>query len=144
MGWAIGAAIGAATARPHHPVAVFTGDGCMQMHGMEVQTAARYGLRVIFIVSNNGSLGNVWLRAHQLGELPDALTTVVDHDWAAFAAVAVVPGARPCARPTSSALRCSVPPRPSGPYLLDVKTERDAPTPVEPYQQAAAAWSYEE
>ena len=31
-----------------------------------------------------------------------------------------------------------------GPYLLDVKTERDAPTPVEPHQQAAAAWSYEE
>jgi len=143
MGWAIGAAIGAATARPHHPVAVFTGDGCMQMHGMEVQTAARYGLRVIFIVSNNGSLGNVWLRAHQLGELPDALTTVVDHDWAAFARSLSCPG-ETVRTPDELGPALQRAAAASGPYLLDVKTERNAPTPVEPYQQAAAAWSYEE
>ena len=70
---------------PDRPIVVFTGDGCMQMHGLEVQTAARYGLRVIFVVSNNRSLGNVWLRAHRLGPLPDELTTVPDHDYAAFA-----------------------------------------------------------
>ena len=143
MGWAIGAAIGAATARPHHPVAVFTGDGCMQMHGMEVQTAARYGLRVIFIVSNNGSLGNVWLRAHQLGELPDALTTVVDHDWAAFARSLSCPG-ETVRTPDELGPALQRAAAASGPCLLDVKTERNAPTPVEPYQQAAAAWSYEE
>ena len=136
MGWAIGAGIGAAAARPGQPVAVFTGDGCMQMHGMEVQTAARYGLRVIFLVSNNGSLGNVWLRAHRLGELPDALTTVVDHDWAAFARALSCP-AETVRTPDELGPALQRAAAADGPYLLDVKTERDAPTPVEPYQQAA-------
>jgi len=142
MGWAIGAGIGAAAARPGQPVAVFTGDGCMQMHGMEVQTAARYGLRVIFLVSNNGSLGNVWLRAHRLGELPDALTTVVDHDWAAFARALSCP-AETVRTPDELGPALQRAAATDGPYLLDVKTERDAPTPVEPYQQAASSWSYE-
>jgi acetolactate synthase-1/2/3 large subunit len=143
MGWAIGAGLGAAVAWRGHPVAVFTGDGCMQMHGMEVQTAARYGLRVIFLVSNNGSLGNVWLRAHRLGELPDALTTVVDHDWAAFARALSCP-AETVRTPDELGPALQRAAEADGPYLLDVKTERDAPTPVEPYLQAAASWSYEE
>ena len=56
----------------------------MQMHGLDVQTAARYGLPIIYIVLNNNALGNVWLRAHQYGQLPSALTTIPDHDWAGF------------------------------------------------------------
>jgi acetolactate synthase I/II/III large subunit len=40
MGWAIPAAVGVQCARPERRVAVITGDGCMQMHGIEVQTAA--------------------------------------------------------------------------------------------------------
>ena len=66
-------------------VAVITGDGCMQMHGIEVQTAARYRLPIIYLVINNGALGNVWLRARQYGALPAELTSVPDHDWAGFA-----------------------------------------------------------
>ncbi len=42
MGWAIPAAVGVQCARPDRRVAVITGDGCMQMHGIDVQTAARY------------------------------------------------------------------------------------------------------
>jgi acetolactate synthase-1/2/3 large subunit len=42
----------------------------MQMHGLDVQTAARYGLPIIYVVLNNNALGNVWLRAHQYGQLP--------------------------------------------------------------------------
>ena len=64
---------------------MITGDGCMQMHGIEVQTAARYGLPIIYVVLNNGALGNVWLRAHQYGALPAELTSIPDHDWAGFA-----------------------------------------------------------
>ena len=48
MGWAIPAAIGVQCARPDRRVAVITGDGCMQMHGLEVQTAARYRLPIIY------------------------------------------------------------------------------------------------
>ena len=85
MGWAIPAAVGVQCAQPKRRVAVITGDGCMHMHGMEVQTAARYGLPIIYIVLNNQALGNVWLRAHQQGALPAELTTIPDHDWAGFA-----------------------------------------------------------
>ena len=50
MGWAIPAAVGVQCARPDRRVAVITGDGCMHMHGMEIQTAARYGLPIIYVV----------------------------------------------------------------------------------------------
>ena len=63
MGWAIPAGLGARLARPDLPVVVVTGDGGMLMHGMEIQTAARYRVPVIFLVINNSALGNVWLRA---------------------------------------------------------------------------------
>jgi thiamine pyrophosphate-dependent acetolactate synthase large subunit-like protein len=65
MGWAIPAAVGVQCARPDNRVAVITGDGCMQMHGVEVATAARYRLPIVYVVLNNGALGNVWLRARQ-------------------------------------------------------------------------------
>jgi len=84
MGWAIPAAVGVQCARPDRRVAVITGDGCMQMHGLEVQTAARYRLPVVYVVINNRALGNVWLRARSYGALPAELTSVPDHDWAGF------------------------------------------------------------
>jgi acetolactate synthase-1/2/3 large subunit len=83
MGWAIPAAVGVQCAHPQQRVAVITGDGCMQMHGLEVQTAARYRLPIVYLLINNGALGNVWLRARQYGALPAELTTIPDHDWAA-------------------------------------------------------------
>ncbi len=85
MGWGIPAAIGVSCARPGTKVALFTGDGCMQMHGIEIAVAARYKLPVIFVVLNNAALGNVWLRAHTLGPVPAELTSIPDHDWAGFA-----------------------------------------------------------
>jgi acetolactate synthase I/II/III large subunit len=85
MGWAIAAAAGVQCAQPRRRVAVITGDGCMQMNGIEVSTAARYKLPIIFVVMNNAALGNVWLRAHTIGPVPDELTKLPDHDWAAFA-----------------------------------------------------------
>ena len=41
MGWAIPAGVGAKLARPDRPCVVITGDGCMLMHGLEIQTAAQ-------------------------------------------------------------------------------------------------------
>jgi thiamine pyrophosphate-dependent acetolactate synthase large subunit-like protein len=57
----------------------------MRMHGMEVQSAARAGLPVIYLVSNNQALGNVWLRARKEGPTPSRLTEAPDQDWAGFA-----------------------------------------------------------
>jgi acetolactate synthase I/II/III large subunit len=143
MGWAIPAAIGVQCAQPNRRVAVITGDGCMQMHGLEVQTAARYALPIIYVVLNNAALGNVWLRAHQFGPIPSELTSVPDHDWAGFAralglqAFAVDDPAQ-LDETYGKALAANAP------VLIDVKADKNCPTPVYDFQAGARAWSYHE
>jgi acetolactate synthase-1/2/3 large subunit len=143
MGWAIPAAIGVQCARSDRRVAVITGDGCMQMHGMEVQTAARYALPIIYVVVNNGALGNVWLRARQHGALPMELTSIPDHDWAGFARALGAHGmtVREPAELEDSyrqALRAGTT------VVIDVKADKDCPTPVYDFSAGARAWSYHE
>ena len=143
MGWAIAAAVGVQCARPDRRVAVFTGDGCMHMHGIEVQTAARYGLPIIYVVLNNGALGNVWLRAHTEGPVPAELTSVPDHDWAGFGRSLGAQGftvrepeeLEPTYR-RALATNATV--------VIDVKTNKNSPTPVYDFKAGARAWSYHE
>jgi acetolactate synthase I/II/III large subunit len=140
MGWAIPAAIGAKLARPEAICAVVTGDGCMQMHGLEVQTAARYNLPILFIVMNNSALGNVYLRAKEMGEKPAELTKIPTHDWAGFArslgaAGITVRNADEISGAFSKALSNQ-----NGPTVIDVHCGRDFPTPVSPYQESAHEW----
>src|SRR4029453_17212689 len=129
MGWAIPAAIGVQCARPDRKVAVITGDGCMQMHGLEVQTAARYGLPVIYVVLKNGALGNVWLRAREYGELPSELTRIPDRDWAGFARALGAEGLT-VDEPSKleETFRQAIAAK--GPVLIDVKSDKNCPTPV--------------
>ncbi|MCU0307452.1 MAG: thiamine pyrophosphate-binding protein [Thermoleophilia bacterium] len=139
MGWAVPAGVGAAFARPDRPVVVVTGDGCMLMHGMEVQTAARYGLRMVVVVLNNSALGNVWFRASAMGPGPEALTVLPTHDWAAFARSLGAQGIRverpgDLAGAFAAALACE------GPCVVDVRVDRAVTTPVAPWKRAAARW----
>src|SRR5208282_6603321 len=128
MGWAIPAAVGVQCARPDRRVAVITGDGCMHMHGMEIQTAARYGLPIIYVVLNNGALGNVWLRAHEYGPLPSELTSIPDHDWAGFARSLGATGftvTDPARLEETYRQALST----KGTVLIDVKADKNCPTP---------------
>jgi len=139
MGWAIPAGIGAKAAHTEKPLVVVTGDGCMLMHGIEIQTAARYGIPAIFVVINNGALGNVWLRAIKEGPGPAALTEIPLHDWAGFArslglAAATVNKPEELAPAFRKALTSGAP------YLVDVRCDRKFTTPVTPYSQAKQAW----
>lgn len=143
MGWAIPAGVGVKAARPDRPVVVFTGDGCMQMHGLEIQTAARYGLPVIYVVFANGVLGNVWLRAHGEGAVPDEVTSLVDHDWAMFAR-SLGSEAETVRDPDGLAHAFDRALNSGKTYLLDVKTEKDCETPAGSFRQARAEWSYHE
>ena len=59
MGWAIGAAIGTALAKPDSPVVCLTGDGSLLMSGQEITVAIEQSLTVIFIVLNDSALGMV-------------------------------------------------------------------------------------
>lgn len=59
MGHAIGLSIGAKMAQPQRPIACFTGDGCLYMHGTEIATAVDQKTNVLFVVFNNGMLDMV-------------------------------------------------------------------------------------
>jgi acetolactate synthase-1/2/3 large subunit len=143
MGWAIPAAVGVQCAQPERRIAVITGDGCMQMHGIEVQTAARYRLPIVYVVINNSALGNVWLRARQYGALPAELTSIPDHDWAGFARALGAQGftVRDPAQLDATfqqALAAGIT------ALIDVKADKNCPTPVYDFNAGARAWSYHE
>jgi acetolactate synthase-1/2/3 large subunit len=138
MGWAIPAAIGTKLARPDLPCAVVTGDGCMLMHGIEIQTAARYGLAIVFVVINNSALGNVYLRAKQMSPSATALSILPTHDWSQFArslgadgVVVDKPGDLKGAfeRAFESGRT----------FIVDVRCDRDATTPVGPWNRAKQA-----
>jgi acetolactate synthase-1/2/3 large subunit len=143
MGWAIPASIGVQCARPERRVAVITGDGCMHMHGLEVKTAARYRLPIIFVVLNNSALGNGWLRAHQFGPPPAELTSIPDHDWAGFARAL---GARAFTVDDPAQLEATFRSALAAntTVLIDVKTDKTCPTPVYDFSAGARAWSYHE
>ena len=59
MGFGLGAAIGASIGCPDKRVIHITGDGCFRMNLNELATAEHYGLPIITIVFNNGTLGMV-------------------------------------------------------------------------------------
>jgi acetolactate synthase I/II/III large subunit len=115
----------------------------MQMHAMEVQTAARYQLPIVYAVLNNSALGNVWLRAHEFGPVPSQLTSIPDHDWAAFGRALGAEGLTvtdPAQLENTFrqalAVNCTV--------VIDVKTDKNCPTPVYDFKVGAKAWSYHE
>ncbi len=68
MGYGVPAAIAAKLIDKKRTVVSWNGDGCFQMHGLELGTAMQYGANVIFIVVNNGTYGTI--RMHQERDYP--------------------------------------------------------------------------
>jgi alkylhydroperoxidase family enzyme len=124
MGWAIPAAIGGKLASPQTPVVVITGDGCMHMHGIEIATAARYKVPVIVVVSNNGALGNVYMRARKANPGAAEMTLLPMVDWAAFARVFGA-GGRRVEQPDDLAPALREALASGGPFVIDALTQRD-------------------
>lgn len=85
MGWAIAAGIGIKLAAPERACIVVTGDGCMLMHGTEIQTAARYRVKVVYIVLNNSAYGAIHVDAIRDGSISEQFTKLPGHDWTVFA-----------------------------------------------------------
>jgi acetolactate synthase-1/2/3 large subunit len=56
LGWSLPAAIGAKCAAPDRPVICFTGDGGFFYHVAELETAVRYGIKIVVVVNNNSAL----------------------------------------------------------------------------------------
>lgn len=143
MGWAIPAGVGVKLARPDRPCVVITGDGCMLMHGLEIQTAARFDVPVMYVVINNAALGNVWLRASKLGPKPAELTSLPDHDWATVARGLGVKSLT-VREPQELAPAFQQALESQSAFLIDVKADKRFATPVEPFSASVQSWSYHE
>lgn len=136
MGWAIAAGIGIKLAAPERPSIVVTGDGCMLMHGMEIQTAARYRVRVIYIVLNNSAHGAIHIDAISDGSISEQFSKLPRHDWTAFASSLGV-AARTVERLDDLEGVLSEAARYDGPFLIEVLTGV-FPAPNRYYAECAA------
>ena len=56
LGWGFPGAIGVKCALPDRPVLCFTGDGGLQFHLTELETALRWGVKTVTLVRNNHAL----------------------------------------------------------------------------------------
>ena len=85
MGYGTPAAVAAKLVHPDRTVIAFAGDGCLLMTGQEMATAAQYGLKIIWIVANNGMYGTI--RMHQERDYPGRVsgTGLSNPDFAALA-----------------------------------------------------------
>lgn len=84
MGWSTPAALGVKLAHPEKTVVNVTGDGSFGMIGMEIETAARYGIQVLTVILNNGTLNAV--REYQASRFPNRdIGNILGGDYAALA-----------------------------------------------------------
>ncbi|HKU87680.1 MAG TPA: thiamine pyrophosphate-binding protein [Casimicrobiaceae bacterium] len=85
MGYGVPAAVAAKLVHPARTVVSWNGDGCFMMNGQELATAMQYGLRIVFVVIDNGMYGTI--RMHQEREYPARVsgTNLVNPDFAALA-----------------------------------------------------------
>ncbi len=85
MGYGVPAAVAAKLAFPEREVISVAGDGCFLMNGQELATAAQYGLKILFIVVNNGMYGTI--RMHQERNYPtrESGTALVNPDFVTLA-----------------------------------------------------------
>jgi acetolactate synthase I/II/III large subunit len=94
-------------------------------------------------VINNGALGNVWLRAHHYGALPSELTSIPDHDWAGFGRALGAQGFT-VRDPADLATTFEKALAANTTVVVDVKADKNCPTPVYDFNAGARAWSYHE
>jgi pyruvate dehydrogenase (quinone) len=117
-------AIGAAYAEPGRQIVSMSGDGGLTMLLGELLTVAEHQLPITTVVFNNGSLGMIRLEMMVAG-YPSFQTDHGPADLAAVAQACGLPAAvvsdpvevRPALRKALDA---------EGPYLLDVRTDRNA------------------
>lgn len=129
MGWAIGAGVGIARAKPNCPVVCLTGDGSYLMNGQEITVAAQEGLTVIFVILNDSALGMVKHGQRLAGAEPIAfeLPTV---DYARMAQAMGIPGHVIRGPEDFDALNMSEMLNRQGPTLLDVRIDAEEVPPM--------------
>jgi acetolactate synthase-1/2/3 large subunit len=129
MGWAIGAAIGAALANRHQPMVCITGDGSYLMSGQELSVAVQERLPVVFVVLNDSSLGMV-KHGQRLARAEAVGTAIPFTDFAAMAASMGAFSHRiDCIEDLLALNGAEIIGR-DGPTLLDVRIDPEAVPPI--------------
>lgn len=83
LGWALAASIGCKFDRDE-PVVVFTGDGCMQMHGIELKSAIKHNKPVLVIINNNRAFGSIYQRFSKISDKAARMASITEIDWNMF------------------------------------------------------------
>jgi acetolactate synthase-1/2/3 large subunit len=84
LGWALAAGIGCKFGRKE-PVVVFTGDGCMQMHGIELKTAIKYKKPILVVLNNNKAFGSIYRRLAKISDKATEMADITEINWNMFA-----------------------------------------------------------
>ncbi len=129
MGWAIGAAVGAALARTSQPMVCITGDGSYLMSGQEITVAVQERLPVTFLVLNDSSLGMVKHGQRMAGAEPIG-TEIPFTDFAACARSMGAYGHAITTIEDLLALDGEAISRRDGPTLLDIRIDPNAEPPI--------------
>ncbi|MBF9235310.1 thiamine pyrophosphate-binding protein [Microvirga alba] len=128
IGWSLPAAIGAKMADPSRKVICLTGDGAFGYVFNELETAARYGVEVLVVVFNNGTLGfqRHW-EQKVMGRYLEC--DFLDIDYAEVGRALKCRGER-VADPEAigAALKRGL--SAGGPYVIDVVIDPDATAPI--------------
>jgi acetolactate synthase I/II/III large subunit len=129
MGWAIGAAIGAAMADRRGPVVCLTGDGSFLMNGQELTVAQAEQLPVVFIILNDGVLGMV-MHGQRMAGAEQVGFQIPAVDFALLAQAVGVPShvVRTDAELADLDLEAIFARR--GPTLIDVRVDREVHPPI--------------
>ncbi len=134
LGWGLPAAIGAQCALGNErQVVLFSGDGGLWYHLAELETAARWNIPVVILVANNVSMNEeleVYIPAYggKLRGRHEELWQYTDVEFAELAktmGVDAVKVTRPADFPSALARAIDS----KGPFLIDVRTDRDAFAP---------------
>lgn len=129
MGWALGAAVGAAKANPSVLSVCLVGDGAYLMSAQEITVAAQHHLPVVFIVLNDAALGMVMhgQRIAQAEAIGWQLNTV---NYALQAQAMGVPGIVIKSALQLEDLDFNQMLENKGPVLLDVRIDREEVPPI--------------
>jgi acetolactate synthase I/II/III large subunit len=138
MGYGLPAAIAAKLVHPQRTVVAFAGDGCFQMTSQELMTAVQFGLAVVIVIANNGTLGTI--RMHQERRYPGRVvaTSLMNPDFVAWAKSCGAYAERiEATGEFASALRRAV--VADRPTIIELMLDSDAISPLETIQSIRAS-----
>ena len=137
IGWALPAAIGAKLGDSGRNVVCVSGDGGFGYVMNELETAARYGVNLLIVVFNNGTLGfqRHW-EEKVMGRYLECDYLDIDHSEVARALKC---GGERVKQPDELAVAIDRGLAYDGPYLIDAVVDPDATGPIVGFERPVAA-----